>query len=938
MKKFTRTFALAITLALGTIGLSAQQWSDVGNQGFTPTPTTGTLNDVTYTDFEVFGTTPYVAYHLSTGGIAVMKYASGTWTSLPSPGTGSVQRIDLNVDNAGTPYLCYASGTSIQVKKFDGANWVAVGTGSVNSAVGITNATRSRIVFDQSNVPHVGMSGSTGMTVAKYNGTTWVAVGVQAFTGSSGFFRMKMTSNGNIYFAGQLGVTTDIHVWKFDGTSWTQVGTSPGGFLFPYTDIAIDGSGVPYVLINGTLPGFSIIKALVYKFDGTSWVAVGGAANPGEARYATLAINSANVVHVASSNGSANQRANLFKFDGTNWVVVGVANFSSGISHYPIVNFDTNNVPYVGFSDGSYGQAATVMKFCSTSSSTISSSTPGNACGSGAVTLTATGTGALKWYGELGNQVGTGTSYTTPNLSVAGVYPYFVSSYDGNGCSSARTSVNASIILLPSITATQPGGACSGSPAQIGATANLGSVSWYTTLTGGSPFATGIVSGSLVTTPVVTSTTNFYAEAVNNGCPSAVRTSVQAIAHAIPPNPVAVPNNRCGPGTVSISVTADPGTVQWFSALSGGTLLQASGSTFATPSISSTTSYYANVTSLNGCPSPSRTAVSAAVITIPTITSSTPADRCGEGSVNLVVTTSGDASARWFTEPTGGTQLGTAKTLVTPVIGNTTNFYAEAWESGCPSLSRTAVVATIKPFPAIAATDVSRCDAGTVTFEAGSIGAISWFDVLSGGSVLGTGANFTTPSISTSTPYFIEAALNGCSTPVRTQVMAIVNPTPPQPTITQNNSTIEGPVLTSSGATGNQWFKDDVMIGSAIANTYTIADEGNYKVQVTLNGCISRFSNAVTYVITGFETPTKELLKLFPNPTADVLVVSLKGFDHNRLVSVAVMDFLGRLITENIALGGEELHFNVGNYQNGQYIVLARQGIRKVTKTFIKSR
>ena len=179
--------------------------------------------------------------------------------------------------------------------------------------------------------------------------------------------------------------------------------------------------------------------------------------------------------------------------------------------------------------------------------------------------------------------------------------------------------------------------------------------------------------------------------------------------------------------------------------------------------------------------------------------------------------------------------------------------------------------------------------------------------------------------------------LNGCSTPSRTQVMGIVNATPPQPTITQNNFNIEAPVLTSSSSIGNQWFRNDVAMGTAIANTYTISEEGSYKVQVTLNGCISPFSSAASYVITGFETPAEELFQIFPNPTADELIVNLKGFDQDRLVNLAVIDLTGRTITAGTGLGGEELRFNVRNYQQGQYIVLARQGLRKAAKMFIKS-
>jgi hypothetical protein len=54
-------------------------------------------------------------------------------------------------------------------------------------------------------------------------------------------------------------------------------------------------------------------------------------------------------------------------------------------------------------------------------------------------------------------------------------------------------------------------------------------------------------------------------------------------------------------------------------------------------------------------------------------------------------------------------------------------------------------------------------------------------------------------------------------------------------------------VLTSSGATGNQWKLNGNNISGAIGTTYTATAAGNYSVMVTVNGCSSSLS-AVTAV------------------------------------------------------------------------------------------
>jgi hypothetical protein len=71
----------------------------------------------------------------------------------------------------------------------------------------------------------------------------------------------------------------------------------------------------------------------------------------------------------------------------------------------------------------------------------------------------------------------------------------------------------------------------------------------------------------------------------------------------------------------------------------------------------------------------------------------------------------------------------------------------------------------------------SVCGSGTVTLGAtanpGS--QIDWYANLTGGTSLGTGTSYTTPSISTTTTYYVEATNGGCISNPRTSVVATVN-------------------------------------------------------------------------------------------------------------------------------------------------------------------
>ena len=115
-------------------------------------------------------------------------------------------------------------------------------------------------------------------------------------------------------------------------------------------------------------------------------------------------------------------------------------------------------------------------------------------------------------------------------------------------------------------------------------------------------------------------------------------------------------------------------------------------------SISATTTYYVDATD-NGCTTLTRTAVTATVNTVPTITGTTPDSRCGTGTVTLGATASA-GTINWYAATTGGSSLGTGTSYTTPSISSTTTYYVDATSGSCTTASRTSVTATINAVPA----------------------------------------------------------------------------------------------------------------------------------------------------------------------------------------------------------------------------------------------
>ena len=95
-----------------------------------------------------------------------------------------------------------------------------------------------------------------------------------------------------------------------------------------------------------------------------------------------------------------------------------------------------------------------------------------------------------------------------------------------------------------------------------------------------------------------------------------------------------------------------------------------------------------------------------------------------------------------------------------------------------------------------------RCGQGTVTLTATanqSGASLNWYNVATGGAILGTGSTFVTPSISTTTSFFVEAISNTCASE-RTEVIATINNQPSAGVATNTvacNSSINGRTTTT---------------------------------------------------------------------------------------------------------------------------------------------
>jgi hypothetical protein len=208
-------------------------------------------------------------------------------------------------------------------------------------------------------------------------------------------------------------------------------------------------------------------------------------------------------------------------------------------------------------------------------------------------------------------------------------------------------------------------------------------------------------------------------------------------------NPIGIPNSRCGAGVVTISTasTSTNTVIDWYDTATGGTVLSGGSATGTfTPSIVSSTSYYAQARDVTtGCVSVARTAVVATVNTVPAITLSggaaSQAVYQGVAITTIVYSASNSTITRTSGSfPTGmsGTPSGASFTIRgTPSATGTYNYTLTAVHSSSGCTSTTAGAIRVNPAPPTYA----------VSAQTWSIGGLTWSD-----RIVATPSNCTKPT------------------------------------------------------------------------------------------------------------------------------------------------------------------------------------------------
>jgi len=287
----------------------------------------------------------------------------------------------------------------------------------------------------------------------------------------------------------------------------------------------------------------------------------------------------------------------------------------------------------------------------------------------------------------------------------------------------------------------------------------------------------------------------------------------------------------------------------------------------------------------------------------------------------------GTAGYLWYASATGTTVLGSGASFVTPGLSSNTTYYVAvdfgAAGANCPN-PRTAVPVTLTaaPRPTIAAGGpLTFCAGDSVRLTASGADTYRW----------STGETTASIRVTAGGSYTVtgSSAATGCAG-LSAAVAVVVQVLPATPTITP----AAGGLLSSSAASGNQWYVGGVLIPGATGVSYQAPANGSYSVTTTsAAGCVSAASAPAVVVLTGTAgAALAEGFVLFPNPAHHAATVQLPaGLGAARLT---LLNALGQTV-RTVAVSGQAVALDLRGLAPGVYAVQLAAGGQRATRRLV---
>jgi hypothetical protein len=287
----------------------------------------------------VSGSTLYAGGFFTKAGSAnatnIAKWNGSSWSAL---GSGMSYTVSALAVSGSTLYaggsFTTAGGSAVNyIAQWNGTTWSALGSGM---SVGYGYGTSVGALAVSGNTLFAGgyfttAGGTVANSIAKWNGTSWSALG----SGTSGLNNQvnAVAVSGSTLYAGGIftsaGGSAANFIAQWNGSSWSALGTGmSGGYNGPQVNALAVSGGTLYAGGNFTTAGSDTNANDIAQWNGNSWSALGAGMN-GDV-YA-LAVSGSTLY--AGGNfttaGSDTNANDIAQWNGNSWSALG-----SGISGY----------------------------------------------------------------------------------------------------------------------------------------------------------------------------------------------------------------------------------------------------------------------------------------------------------------------------------------------------------------------------------------------------------------------------------------------------------------------------------------------------------------------------------------------------------------------------------------------------------------------------
>lgn len=421
-------------------------------------------------------------------------------------------------------------------------------------------------------------------------------------------------------------------------------------------------------------------------------------------------------------------------------------------------------------------------------------------------------------------------------------------------------------------------------------------VQWFNSVNSTSPLSSDelLVSGQ-----------TYYVNQILYGCESVklpVTVSIQAS-----PSPLTITDLAvCSNSTISSVVIDGYPNLHWYDSYSSSTPL--SSQMLLTPGV-----YY--IANYAGICDSQRVPVNVQVIENLAQPQVSVIDICGSGTVadlnQFIPNALSSAQLRWFNSATSNVVLNDTDVLTTGT------YYVEQFLSGCSSTRKAvAVRVTSRVAPIINAQVL--CD-GTriqdVNLTAISGVTYKWYNSPTSTQELAPSTVLTTGN------YYIRRVQYGCqSEPANVNVTVLSTPTPASGDL--NQSLPEGSVISdiSMNNLNVVWYisYEDALngINQLLPNMPLVNGQTYYGVVISSNGCRSIPFAITVNLFLGLNDLDMAELKLYPNPTSDVVTISYKDI----IDVIEVYSMIGQKVKET-KVSSDEITIDLTDLASGTYII-----------------